>query len=769
MKRKCLNGFYRVAALSAAILTAGAANAAPMYTVIDLGFLPGGELAPSGRGATHSAGYAINNLNQVAGLSAIDASFNFHGFITGPNGQGMTDLGVLSSGQESGAYGINDLGQTTGYSGGQVFYTDTSGNMIDLGISGIGEDINNSGQVVGVKDSSRGFVTDGSAQQNVTIIQPLQGGNYSRANAINENGLIAGSSQTGARTASNLPKEHAVVVEADGTMVDLGTITNGDFSYAEGINNNNQVVGNSKTGGGAFHAFAAYKVNGTWEMFDLGTLGGRNSYAYDINDSGQIVGFSSKSFGGVAAFISDVNGNMRNLNNLIGDEADNWDLQRALAINNDGSITGIGFNEIERQWHAFLLMRAPIEWDGTTTAFSSHWDGFETGSGGPDDTNWAGIDSTDYPDANDAVLFGGLAASNRLVVDLRGDREVTAVTFDRAESYQLDTTAGVNTLSLGDGDITVLNGSHTINSNVDLLSEGDWDIASGSTLTLNGALGAGTRTLNKTGAGTVNLAGGGQVNNLAVNAGTVIIGGGTFQINNALSGSGTMRLTNSSALTIGGSGVFSGSIQGNGSLTKTGSGTLTITGASTFTGGTTVTAGTLMVNNTTGWALGSGGVVVKSGATLGGTGSIDGTVQIDTGATLAPGASAGGLLLGSLNLDGVLEIEIGGTTQGTEYDHIELAGGTSRLNGTLDVTLIDGFTPNLGDTFEVVSHFFGGLEVDFAAVNLPDLSAQGLAWRLDASATALSLEVVLIPEPASLVLLGLGGLCLLHRKRGVNA
>lgn len=367
MKRNYLIGFCRVAALCAAILTAGTATAAE-YNILDLGFLPGGELAPTGIGATHSAGHAINIHNQVAGQSAIDANFNYHGFITGPNGQGMTDLGVLGTDPlnrlESVAYGINDLGQTSGFADSSVFsqrafYTDTNGNMIDLGLNGTGYDINNKGQVVGVRNASRGFVTDGTAQQNVTILQPL-GGNYSRANAINDHGLIAGSSQTGTSdTKSGLPREHAIVVEANGTMVNLGTITNGDFSYAQGINNNNQVVGNSKTGSDQFHAFVAYKVNGVWQMFDLGTLGGADSYAYGINDSGQIVGFSQTPFSGVSAFISDINGNMRNLNDLIGNESDNWDLERALAINNDGSITGIGFNKNKRQWRAYLLTPVP--------------------------------------------------------------------------------------------------------------------------------------------------------------------------------------------------------------------------------------------------------------------------------------------------------------------------------------------------------------------------------------------------------------------------
>lgn len=495
-------------------------------------------------------------------------------------------------------------------------------------------------------------------------------------------------------------------------------------------------------------------------------------------------------------------------------------VQKNVALTNS-AVMQVSFSNVAQPGGPTI---STIEWDGTTSPHSDRWDSLNIFfSGRPSDTNWAGITSTvALPDFDDAVLFGGRAASSDLTVDLQGDRQVFTATFDRAESYLLDNTPGVNTLSLTNGDITVLDGSHTINSDVTLLSRGDWSVSAGDTLTVAGAI-DGDHTLAHGGPGTVKLTGGGEVRRLTVYQGTVVIDGGDLDLTsthtNFLRGAGndtlivrdgsTLRieggatltttgivdadgsivinrgalvagyfrdgttptisitdpLSGGSALTMGGTAdsTFGGLIQGRGSVVKTGSGTLTITNGNTYTGGTTVTAGTLMVNNTTGWGLGNGGVVVKSGATLGGTGRLDGTVQVDAGATFAPGASAGSMLLGSLNLDGVLEIEIGGTTQGTEYDRIELAGSSSTLKGILDVALINGFTPAEGDTFDIVHAFFGGLDVDFAEVNLPDLSAQGLAWQLNTDGSTLSLEV--IPEPASLALLGLGGLTLLSRRR----
>ena len=81
-----------------------------------------------------------------------------------------------------------------------------------------------------------------------------------------------------------LPCAHAT----NYTLIDLGTL-GGSYSFAYGINNQNQVVGVSQTAGNTAAHATLWDVNGA---HDLGTLGGTVSIAYAINNGGQAVGVS---------------------------------------------------------------------------------------------------------------------------------------------------------------------------------------------------------------------------------------------------------------------------------------------------------------------------------------------------------------------------------------------------------------------------------------------------------------------------------------------
>lgn len=163
---------------------------------------------------------------------------------------------------------------------------------------------------------------------------------------------------------------------------------------------------------------------------------------------------------------------------------------------------------------------------------------------------------------------------------------------------------------------------------------------------------------------------------------------------------------------------------------------------SVATGANFVTTGGTLVNAPTG--------------TLAGTGTIDvlGTSFTNNG-TVAPGGSPGQLTFnGSLPLStsAVLSIEIGGLTPGTQYDQIVVTSGGT-LAGTLNVTLINGFTPALNDVFTVVS----GAAVTglMGSLNLP--SVAGGIWLPSVGAAGLQLTLVSASALTPVIWTGGGG------------
>lgn len=147
-------------------------------------------------------------------------------------------------------------------------------------------------------------------------------------------------------------------------------------------------------------------------------------------------------------------------------------------------------------------------------------------------------------------------------------------------------------------------------------------------------------------------------------------------------------------------------LEGN-TLTKTGAGTMSIQDP----------------NN-----VGTGIIILAEG-TLGGVGTVPGDLQV-IGGTVTPGNSPGTLNVTGAYAQaagGTLEIEIAGTTAGSEYDQL-LVGGVATLDGTLLVSLTDGFSPKAGDQFDVL--VAAGLVGDFSAESLPALDGF-LSWVVE--------------------------------------
>ncbi|MCC5833759.1 MAG: hypothetical protein JJU20_03415, partial [Opitutales bacterium] len=129
---------------------------------------------------------------------------------------------------------------------------------------------------------------------------------------------------------------------------------------------------------------------------------------------------------------------------------------------------------------------------------------------------------------------------------------------------------------------------------------------------------------------------------------------------------------------------------------------------------------------------------ISSGETLSGTGTVKGSLTNQ--GILAPGNSPGIITVdGNLdNSSGTITIEIGGANPGTQHDKVQVTG-TAQLGGLLEVQLIDGFVPSVGDSFTVLTA--DSIEGRFdSAEGLLSISAD-LYFEIEQSDSAITLTV----------------------------
>ncbi len=106
--------------------------------------------------------------------------------------------------------------------------------------------------------------------------------------------------------------------------------------------------------------------------------------------------------------------------------------------------------------------------------------------------------------------------------------------------------------------------------------------------------------------------------------------------------------------------------------------------------------------------------------------------------TYSPGLSPAAVSVGNLTYGtgSTTVMELGGTTAGSQHDQVN-HNGIATLNGTLDIRLIDGFTPSIGNSFTLMTAS-DGLTGQFSQVNLPPAPA-GSKWDLIYSTHQLTL------------------------------
>jgi hypothetical protein len=104
-----------------------------------------------------------------------------------------------------------------------------------------------------------------------------------------------------------------------------------------------------------------------------------------------------------------------------------------------------------------------------------------------------------------------------------------------------------------------------------------------------------------------------------------------------------------------------------------------------------------------------------------GAGTFTGTGTVNIEGDLSPGSSPGSIDFGGdvvLGASATLEIEIGGTTAGSEHDRI-VVDGALELDGLLNVSRVNGFNPVVNDSFDILD--WGSLNGAFDSITLPPL------------------------------------------------
>lgn len=246
---------------------------------------------------------------------------------------------------QSWAAAIGGTGQAGGYTDSrqatQGLIWDNLGNpSTTAGAYVLGMNANGDAAGMGVASDGSGyaFVTRNGVMTNLG--QPA-GGGWSSANAVNAGGAVAGTAMNGS---GNFQAFYAA---PDNQILLLGGL-GGANSYGMAVSGSGTVAGHAQTSSGS--TIATIWLGTT--AHSLGTLGGTNSYGYGINASGQVVGYSDLTGdGGTAAFLFD-NGQLYNLNGLLG-EGSGWQLLAAYGMNDNGQIVGRGIYQGTEQ--AFLL------------------------------------------------------------------------------------------------------------------------------------------------------------------------------------------------------------------------------------------------------------------------------------------------------------------------------------------------------------------------------------------------------------------------------
>ena len=338
----------RTLVLIGTLLVANLSEAAPTYTLTDLG--------PGSARSINSAGKVVGQgLNPwyYNGVSRTDLNFQQNVF---------NQPGAVQALPVSVATAINDSDIIVGAAVRALFFPTgilstlypyvyspgTRGILFSSVAEGTMEAINASGVAVGGRGSSA-FIFNGTAISRFASPGAVPV-------AINASGVVAGFDIGPAG-----PEARAARFVGGATeILDLSAVPNPSgqvlWSEARGINANGAIVGFIRTQRNLPLDPVQGFVHSNGQATDLGGLGGFQTMAYAINDSGVIVGTSDTAGDVDHAFVR-VGSEMIDLNSAVTAGGQGWVLVSANAINASGSIVGTGIKGGEQR--AFLLRPTP--------------------------------------------------------------------------------------------------------------------------------------------------------------------------------------------------------------------------------------------------------------------------------------------------------------------------------------------------------------------------------------------------------------------------
>ncbi|HYO08237.1 MAG TPA: autotransporter-associated beta strand repeat-containing protein [Tepidisphaeraceae bacterium] len=381
-----------------------------------------------------------------------------------------------------------------------------------------------------------------------------------------------------------------------------------------------------------------------------------------------------------------------------------------------------------------------------TGGVSNAWNGFSSANGGTFNfatSSAGGTSVSGFVGATTDVIFTANTASN-LATTLGQNTSIKSLTITGAGPSAATpvsiagTATGANTLSIGDGGITVASGAAGLNiSTTGLILEGNqtWTNNSATPMTVSSNIGEGSplRSLTYAGTGAFVVSGnsiytggttissgsvtlgsatalGAVTGNLAVNGGTLNLNGNNVTVasfsgsapaavvtNNSATTAATLSTSNASDVTYAGA-INNGSAGQTVALIKNGAGVLTLSNASTYSGGTTLGAGTIRLG--TGTSLGTGGVTINASAASTPSNTLDLNGQTIANVLTINGGATNATILnnsttaaavtstitnpGNFTIDGTGDLTLGNVSRNVAFTITKNGTGTTTFGGALD-------------------------------------------------------------------------------------